>query len=167
MRVTRRVVVGQLDERVDAPQDARLVDASGSAAMIRPQGSRLPIAEPDRGLIKPSADEVIMPTFLTIGYGDSAGYERTAPELRDAAHAHDARLRDDGAVIGIAGPPVHVRNHDAAGVTTTDGPFMSSSLAVAGFSLIEAPTLQDAIEMVSQTPCAVAHGVVEVWPLIQ
>jgi hypothetical protein len=110
---------------------------------------------------------VTVASFLTIGYGDSAGYERTAPEVRDAAHAHDARLRDAGAVMGIAGRPVQVRNHDAAGARTTGGPFMSSQLPVAGFALIEAPTLEDAIEMVSQTPCAVAQGVVEVWPLDQ
>ena len=46
-----------------------------------------------------------------------------------------------------------------------DGPFMSSALPVAGFAIIEAATLAEAIEMVSRTPCAVAHGVVEVWPL--
>jgi hypothetical protein len=28
-----------------------------------------------------------------------------------------------------------------------------------------APNLAEAVKMVSQTPCAVAHGVVEVWPL--
>jgi hypothetical protein len=106
-----------------------------------------------------------MPRFLTIGYGDSAGYERTAPEVREGAHAHDAHLRNAGAMMGIAGRPLQVRNHDAAGATTTDGPFMSSQLPVAGFALIEAATLEDAVEMVSQTPCAVAHGVVEVWPL--
>lgn len=42
---------------------------------------------------------------------------------------------------------------------------MSSSLPVAGFSIIEAIDLADAIEKVSQVPCAIAYGVVEVWPL--
>lgn len=28
-----------------------------------------------------------MPTFITIGYGDAAGYEQTDPSVRDAAHA--------------------------------------------------------------------------------
>lgn len=42
---------------------------------------------------------------------------------------------------------------------------MSSALPVAGFAIIEAATLQEAIDLVSGTPCAVAHGVVEVWPL--
>jgi hypothetical protein len=108
-----------------------------------------------------------MAKFLTIGYGDSAGYECTDPATRDAAHAHDGRLRETGAVMGTAGRPVQVRNHDAAAVVTTDGPFMSSQLPVAGFALIEASTLEDAIQAASQTPCAVAQGVVEVWPLNQ
>jgi len=103
--------------------------------------------------------------FITIGYGDEAGYDRTDPAVRSAAHAHDARLQEGGVEMGIAGPAVQVRNHDAAGVTIVDGPFMSSAFPVAGFAIIEASTLEQAIDMVSKTPCAVAHGVVEVWPL--
>lgn len=106
-----------------------------------------------------------MARFVTIGYGDQAGYEQTDQAVRDAAHAHDARLRQRGAHMGIAGSPVQVRNHDAAGMSTQDGPFMSSVLPVAGFAIIEAATLDDAIDIVSRTPCAVAYGVVEVWPL--
>ena len=59
-----------------------------------------------------------MPRFVTIGYRDGAGYDRTDAAVRYAAHAHDARLQESGVQMGIAG-----------------------------------------------TPCAVAHGVVEVWPL--
>lgn len=106
-----------------------------------------------------------MPKFVTIGYGDRDGYDRTEPAIREAAHAHDAQMRKRGVLMGIAGRPVQVRNHDAAEVKTTCGPFMSSSLPVAGFAVIEAATLAEALDIVSQTPCAVAHGVVEVWPL--
>ena len=106
-----------------------------------------------------------MAKFVTIGYGDEAGYEQTSPAVRDAAHAHDAQLQRAGTEMGMAGSPVQVRNHDAGGTSTIDGPFMTSALPVAGFAIIEAATLEDAIEIVSRTPCAVAHGVVEVWPL--
>ena len=106
-----------------------------------------------------------MTKFMTIGYGDQAGYDRTDEAVRDAAHAHDARLKQDGVEMGIAGRPVQVRNHDGAGLTTEDGPFMSSALPVAGFAIVEAETLAEAINIVSGTPCAVAHGVVELWPL--
>jgi hypothetical protein len=44
---------------------------------------------------------------------------------------------------------------------------MSSSLPIAGFAIIEAATLAEAAAIVSKTPCAVAYGVVEVWPLEQ
>jgi len=73
------------------------------------------------------------PDLITIGYGDRAGYEQTAPSVRDAAHAHDARLRADGALMGVAGDPVQVHNHDDAGVRKTRGPFMRSDLPVAEF----------------------------------
>lgn len=106
-----------------------------------------------------------MATFITIGYGDRAGYERTDPSVREAAHAHDARLRAAGALMGVAGEPIQVRNHDGAGVRTTHGPFMRSDLPIAGFAVIEAANAQEAAELVSATPCAVAHGAVEVWPL--
>ena len=106
-----------------------------------------------------------MPKFITIGYGDRAGYDRTPRPVRDAAHEQDAKLRSEGALIGVAGAPVQVRNPNAGGLETTDGPFMSSALPIAGFAVIEAVDLAAAIEKVSRVPCAVTHGVVEVWPL--
>ncbi|EHK66749.1 YciI family protein [Achromobacter arsenitoxydans] len=108
-----------------------------------------------------------MPMFITIGYGEQEGYDRTAVAIRNAAHAHDAALQKEGVLMGIAGAPVQVRNPEGAGVQTTNGPFMKSPLPVAGFAVIEAADLAEAIEKVSRTPCAVAHGVVEVWPLEQ
>lgn len=106
-----------------------------------------------------------MPTFITVGYGDQDGYDRTDTAVRDDAHAHDDHLRANGARMGVAGAPVQVRNHDAAGTETTEGPFMRSPLPVAGFAVIEAASLEEAVDLASRTPCAVAHGVVEVWPL--
>jgi hypothetical protein len=103
--------------------------------------------------------------FVTIGYGDQAGYDSTDPAIRNAAHAHDDELRRRGTMMGIAGQPVQVRNHQAAGLSAQPGAFLSSALPVAGFAIIDAPTLTDAIELVAKTPCAVAQGVVEVWPL--
>ncbi len=106
-----------------------------------------------------------MPRFVTIGYGDRDGYERTPARLRDKAHAHDAELQRQGAVMGMAGQPVQVRNPEAAGVETKGGPYLSASLPVAGFAIIEAASLEEAISKVAQAPCAICHGVVEVWPL--
>ncbi|HWF29539.1 MAG TPA: transcription initiation protein [Mycobacterium sp.] len=106
-----------------------------------------------------------MATFITIGYGDADGYNRVSDECKKAAHDRDDALRAAGARIGIAGDPVQVRNPDSAGVRIEPGPYLQSALPIAGFALLEADDLDAAIERVSQTPCAVAHGVVEVWPL--
>jgi hypothetical protein len=42
---------------------------------------------------------------------------------------------------------------------------MRSELPIAGFAVIDAADIDEAIALVSKTPCAVAHGIVEVWPL--
>lgn len=88
--------------------------------------------------------------------GASDGYDRAPATIRDAAHAHDAKLREDGVLIGIAGTPVQMRNPEAAQVETTIGLFMSSRLPSAGFAVFEATDLAEAVKMVSQSPCAVA-----------
>lgn len=108
-----------------------------------------------------------MPSFVAIGYGDRQGYDHTAEEIRDSAHGHDRHLQSLGATMGVAGSPVQVRNHDARRVITSDGAFMRSTLPLAGFTVVEAADVDEAVRMVSGTPCAVAHGVVEVWPLEQ
>ena len=108
-----------------------------------------------------------MPKFITIGYGDRAGYDRISPEVLEQAHAADAEMEAKGALIGVAGVPVQVRNPEARGVSTSDGPFMRTDLPLAGFAILEAADLQEAIALVAQSPCAVAHGVVEVWPLLE
>lgn len=106
-----------------------------------------------------------MPTFIAIGYGNQAGYDSTPQTVRDRAHAHDQHLRAGGARMGSAGEPVQVRNTEGNEVQRTPGAFMHSDLPVAGFTIIHADDLAHAVDLVADTPCAVAHGVVEVWPI--
>lgn len=106
-----------------------------------------------------------MPKFITIGYGDQAGYDRTPEAIRQAAHQHDAYLRGRGVVMGIAQSPVQVRNPEDKGVDIQAGPFLSADLPIAGFSLMEAADMDEAIALAAKSPCAIAHGVIEIWPL--
>ncbi len=108
-----------------------------------------------------------MATFLTIGYGDAEGYEATDPARRDKAHAHDRWLASQGAVIAAVGPPTQVRNPEGGEFSTTRGAYMHADLPLVGFALLEAESLDEAVERVAGTPCAVAHGVVEVWPIVK
>jgi hypothetical protein len=106
-----------------------------------------------------------MKTFITVGYGDRAGYDRTPQAVRDAAHVHDAELVARGVVMGVAGTPVQVRNPEGTGIVTTTGAYLRAELPIAGFAVIEAETLEEAVALAAKSPCAVAHGVIEVWPL--
>jgi hypothetical protein len=105
-----------------------------------------------------------MPRYITIQYGDRAGYDRTPQDVRQAAHEHDALLRQRGVTMGIAEAPVQVRNPNASGVLTETGSYLSSELPIAGFSMMEVKDINEAIALVSKSPCAVAHGVIEIWP---
>jgi hypothetical protein len=70
-------------------------------------------------------------------------------------------------LIGVAGALVQFPNTLAGGVRTENSAFMSSPWPLASFAVIDAADLAEAIQLVSKTPCAAAHGVVEVWPLEQ
>jgi hypothetical protein len=107
-----------------------------------------------------------MARFVTIGYGDQEGYDRTDPQVMANAHADDARHQAAGTLMGIAGTPMQVRNHDGTGVVRTGGAFAATTLPVAGFAVIEAADLDEAVAIASDAPCAVGYGVVEVWPLL-
>lgn len=45
------------------------------------------------------------------------------------------------------------------------GAFLTSDLPIAGFAMIEAGDVDEVVALASKVPCAVADGVVEVWPL--
>jgi hypothetical protein len=106
-----------------------------------------------------------MAKFLTIAYGDQKGYEQTPIDLRNRAFERDKALLERGALVGVAEKPVQVRNTEFRGLEVTENAYMSSQLPVAGFAVIEAKDLAEAIDLVSETPCATMHGVVEVWPM--
>jgi len=112
-----------------------------------------------------SRKETLCRSSLRSGTAIRRGTTGLPRPQKDASHKQDARLKSEGALIGIAGTPVQVRNPDGVHVETIEGPFMSSALPIAGFAIIDAADLEEAIKKVSQVPCAVAHGVVEVWPL--
>ena len=106
-----------------------------------------------------------MAKFVTIGYGDRKGYDRTDPAVPDAAHAHDARLAERGGDMGRPAHQCRCATTTAPGSRPRPGRSCSPPCPRAGFGVIEAATLEEAVTLAAQTPCAVAQGVVEVWPL--
>jgi hypothetical protein len=62
-----------------------------------------------------------------------------------------------------AGKVKSVRNWDN-NLEFTNEPYAQHKLPLAGFSVIEAKNVKEVIELVSNTPCARAKGVIEIWP---
>ena len=103
--------------------------------------------------------------YVSDFFDEEEEFERIVIDKKKKGDAADAERVRRGDIIGMVGEPVQVRNHDDAGVDVAAGPFLKADLPIAGFALIEAPDLESAIEIAAKSPCAVAQGVVEVWPL--
>ena len=103
--------------------------------------------------------------FLVLAYGAEADWLELTEERRGELLAQDDVLRGRGDMVAALGPATTVRTWDAA-APVRDGAFMTSPVPLAGFGVIEARDLDEAVALVARTPCAVAKGAVEVRPLL-
>jgi hypothetical protein len=102
--------------------------------------------------------------FLCLAYGDEAGWNSLSEEERREALAHDAVIRDRGNLMSAVQSTVtSVRNWDGH-LKVNNEPFVRNELPLAGFSVIEAENVEEVVELVSNTPCARARGVIEIRP---
>jgi hypothetical protein len=102
--------------------------------------------------------------FLCLAYGDEAGWNSLSEEERREALAQDAVIRSRGNLMSAVQRAVtSVRNWDK-NLQVNNEPFARNELPLAGFSVIEAENVEEVIELVSNTPCARARGVIEIRP---
>ncbi|MGY3265332.1 YciI family protein [Lysobacter sp. HA35] len=104
--------------------------------------------------------------YLCLAYGNGAEWNKLEPAEQETLLAADQRIRDRGAFISAVHDDVTtVTAWD--GTAKTDGPaFAMSRLPMAGFSIIEADSLDEVVQLVAQTPCARAGGAIEIRPLM-
>jgi hypothetical protein len=102
--------------------------------------------------------------FLCLAYGDGEDFERMPKSEQEKLFAQDALIRRRGAMMSTVESATTVHSERGRVIRKT-GPFAIGRAPLAGFSLIDAKDLDEVIELVSKTPCAVAGGAVEVWPL--
>ena len=101
--------------------------------------------------------------FLVLAYGDEKDWKTLSDRERKELLAQDDALRRRGDTVAALGRGVTVRSWRAPSVTP--GPFCHPDLPLAGFGVIEARDLDEVVSLVARTPCAVARGAVEVWPI--
>ena len=103
--------------------------------------------------------------FLCLAYGDEDGWNTLTEEEQRDALARDAVIRDRGNFMSAVRPEVTaVRNWDG-NLDVADGPSAEHPLPLAGFSVIEADSLEEVVELVANTPCARARGAIDIRPL--
>jgi hypothetical protein len=111
--------------------------------------------------------------YLLLIYGDQNGWESMSEEERgrifQAYGTFTEELQNSGAMVaGNALQPtqtattVRVRNDETL---TTDGPFAETKEQLGGYYLVEAASLDEALDWAAKIPGA-RHGSVEVRPVV-
>jgi hypothetical protein len=106
--------------------------------------------------------------YLCLAYGSGSDWEALSPRERDEFSAQDELIQRRGALMAAVRPEevVTVRAWDGT-PTVTRGPFGTLSHALAGFSVIEADSVDEVVRLVTNTPCARAGGAIEIRPILQ
>lgn len=106
--------------------------------------------------------------FLCLAYGNESGWKALDDQQKKEALAADEVIRKRGDLVSAVRTEVlTVRNWDGQ-LVVKEGPHAPQALPLAGFSVIEADTVEEVIALVAQTPCARARGHIEIrafWDL--
>lgn len=103
--------------------------------------------------------------FLCLAYGAEADWRALSADEQAALLAQDEVLRKRGDLVAAAGLAVTTVQSPDGVTRTTPQPFAQSRVPLAGFGIIEADDLDEAVRLVAQTPCARAGGAVELRPI--
>jgi hypothetical protein len=102
--------------------------------------------------------------FLVLAYGDEKDWKALSQREQEELLAQDEVLRRRGDTVEAVERGVTVQAWDLT-APVKDGPVARGPAPLAGFGVIEAGDLDEAVKLVQRTPCAVARGAVEVWPI--
>jgi len=98
--------------------------------------------------------------FLCLAYGSERDWKALSKDRQDELLAQDEVIRRRGAYVAPVSTTVtSVRGES---VTVENSAETNSPLPLAGFSIIEADNVAQVVELVRNTPCAQANGVIEI-----
>jgi hypothetical protein len=105
--------------------------------------------------------------YLCLAYGSENDWKALTKEVQSALLANDEVIRKRGDFMSALQPSVTTVRALEGTPTLTFEPFASSGAPLAGFSIIEANSLDDVVRLVANTPCARANGAIEIRPLLE
>ncbi len=106
--------------------------------------------------------------YLCLAYGSASDWEALSQSERDEYLAQDELIRRRGALMAAVRPEevVTLRAWDGT-PTVTRGPLGTLGHPLAGFSVIEADSVDEVVGLIANTPCARAKGAIEIRPILQ
>ena len=104
--------------------------------------------------------------YLCLAYGNEEDWKALTDQEREAFLAQDAVIRDRGALTGAVTTEVTTVRAWTGTPETLPQPFASAPRHLAGFSILEAENLEEAVRLVAGTPCARAKGAIEIRPIL-
>ena len=103
--------------------------------------------------------------FLCLAYGAEKDWLELTEEKQQEYLAQDEVLRKRGAYISeVSSEVTTVTAWGGSPVTSTES-FAQPGLPLAGFSIIEAADIKEAVKLVGNTPCAREKGAIEIRAL--
>lgn len=103
--------------------------------------------------------------YLCLAYGGEKDWKALTESEQTALLAQDDALRERGDLVAAVGLDVTTVRAWNGTPVTSEGPLANSKLPLAGFSIIEAADLNEAVQLVAHTPCSRARGAVEIRPI--
>jgi hypothetical protein len=102
--------------------------------------------------------------YLCLAYGAEKDWLILSKDEQDELLAADEVLRKRGDMVAILGEVTTVTTWDENS-PTSNAPYASAKEGLVGFSIIEAANIDEAIQLVANTPCARAGGAIEIRPI--
>lgn len=100
--------------------------------------------------------------FLCLAYGDEDGWNSLSDGEQEEVLSNDKVIIDRGDLMSAVRPKVTtVKNWDKQ-LEVNNESIAQDGLPLAGFSVIEADSIEEVIDLVKNTPCARAKGMIEI-----
>ncbi len=131
---------------------------SGDTCMDRPACS-MPLNGKTRYFLKAHKMK-----FLCLAYGAEAGWQALTPDEQTEALHNDEVLKQRGDLLAAVQTNVVTVKNWGGQLNVQEAPFAHLDLPLAGFSVIEADSLDEVVRLVANTPCARASGAIEIRP---
>lgn len=104
--------------------------------------------------------------FLCLSYGAEKDWDALSKEQQGELLAQDEILRKRGTLMAAVQTDVVTVSAWDGKPKVVEGAFTNAAAPLAGFSVIDADNVDQAVQLVAETPCARAKGAIEIRPII-